>query len=133
MFGLCGILTLAKEMNPGGEQVSGGKCLSPRVCELVCLLRTGFHLSPPHACTQGFICSGAPVTSLRLFMVSPVISQNHRMFGVGRDLCGSSSPNPCRSRVTQSRLHRTLSRRVLNISRAGISCRKRLVSSQRQG
>ena len=22
-------------------------------------------------------------------------SQNHRMFGVGRDLCGSSSPTPC--------------------------------------
>jgi len=24
-------------------------------------------------------------------------SQNHRMFGVGRDLCGSSSPTPCRN------------------------------------
>ena len=22
----------------------------------------------------------------------PIFSQNHRMFGVGRDLCGSSSP-----------------------------------------
>jgi len=32
-------------------------------------------------------------------------SQNHRMFGVGRDLCGSSSPALCRSRVTYSRLH----------------------------
>jgi len=31
-------------------------------------------------------------------------SQNHRMVGVGRDLCGSSSPTPCRSRVTYSRL-----------------------------
>ena len=40
--------------------------------------------------------------------------QNHRIVGVGRDLCGSSSPTPCRSRVTYSRLHRTLSRRVLN-------------------
>jgi len=39
------------------------------------------------------------------------------MFGVGRDLCGSSSPIPCRNRVTYSRLHRTASRRVLNISR----------------
>ena len=39
------------------------------------------------------------------------------MVGVGRDLCGSSSPTPCQSRVTYSRLHRTLSRRVLNISR----------------
>jgi len=23
-----------------------------------------------------------------------LITQNHRMFGVGRDLCGSSSPTP---------------------------------------
>ena len=43
-------------------------------------------------------------------------SQNHRMAGVGRDLCGSSSPTPCRSRVTQSRLHRTASRQVFNTS-----------------
>ena len=43
--------------------------------------------------------------------------QNHRMVRVGRDLCGSSSPTPCRSRVTYSRLHRTASRQVLNISR----------------
>jgi len=43
------------------------------------------------------------------------------MVGVGRDLCGSSGPTPCQSRVTQSRLHRTLSRRVLNISREGDS------------
>ena len=50
-----------------------------------------------------------------------VRSQNHRMFGVGRDLCGSPSPTPCRSRVTQSGLHRTLSRRVWNISREGDS------------
>jgi len=48
-------------------------------------------------------------------------SQNHRMVGVGRDLCGSPSPTPCQSRVTHSRLHRTLSRRVLNISREGDS------------
>ena len=44
-------------------------------------------------------------------------SQNHRVAGVGRDLCGSPSPTPCPSRVTQSRLHSTASRRVLNISR----------------
>jgi len=48
-------------------------------------------------------------------------SQNHRMVGVGRDLCGSSSPTPCQSRVTYSRLHRTLSRWILNISREGDS------------
>jgi len=47
--------------------------------------------------------------------------QKHRMFGVGRDLCGSPSPTPCRSRVTHRRLHRTASRRVLNISREGDS------------
>ena len=46
---------------------------------------------------------------------------NHRMVGVGRDLWGSPSATPCRSRVTQSRLHRTLSRRVLKISREGDS------------
>ena len=39
------------------------------------------------------------------------------MAGVGRDLCGSSGPTPCQSRVTYSRLHRTLSRYVLNVFR----------------
>ena len=48
-------------------------------------------------------------------------SQNHRMFGVGRDLCGSPSPTPCPSRVTESRLHRTAARRGWNISREGDS------------
>ena len=48
-------------------------------------------------------------------------SLNDSMVGVGRDLCGSPSPTPCWSRVTQSRLHRTLSRRVWNISREGDS------------
>ena len=46
--------------------------------------------------------------------------QNHRMLGVGTDLCGSSGPTPLlKSRLhrTLSRLHRTLSRLVLNISR----------------
>jgi len=54
-------------------------------------------------------------------ITSPDISQNHGMVGVGRDLCGSSGPTPCPSRVTQSRLHRTLSRRGWNISREGDS------------
>ena len=48
-------------------------------------------------------------------------SQNPSMAGGGRDLCGSPSPTPCPSRVTQSRLHRTLSRWVWNISREGDS------------
>ena len=52
--------------------------------------------------------------------VQDPLSENHRMSGVGRDLCGSSSPTPCRSRVTYSRLHRTLSRQGLNISREEI-------------
>jgi len=43
------------------------------------------------------------------------------MSGVGRDLCGSPSPTPCPSRVTYSRLHRTLSRQVWSISREGDS------------
>jgi len=53
--------------------------------------------------------------------ISSLSAQNHRMVGVGRDLCGSPSPTHCPSRVTQSRLHRTMSRRVLNISREGDS------------
>ena len=47
--------------------------------------------------------------------------QNHSTVGVGRNLCGSPSPTPCQSRVTQSRLHSTASRRVWNISREGDS------------
>jgi len=43
------------------------------------------------------------------------------MVVVGRDLCGSPSPTTCQSRVTQSRLHRTASRRVLKICREGDS------------
>jgi len=43
------------------------------------------------------------------------------MLGVGRDVCGSPSPTPCQGRVTQSRLHRTLFRWALNISREGES------------
>jgi len=43
------------------------------------------------------------------------------MFRVGRDLCGSPSPTPCPSTVTQSRLHSTTSRGVWNISREGDS------------
>ena len=43
------------------------------------------------------------------------------MVGVGRDLWGLPAQPPCRSRVTQSRLHSTTSRRGLNISREGDS------------
>jgi len=43
------------------------------------------------------------------------------MLRVGRDLCGSFSPTPCPGRVIYSKLYRTLSRRVLNISREGDS------------
>ena len=48
-------------------------------------------------------------------------SQNHRIVGVGRDLCGSHSPTLMPKQVTQSRLHRTLSRQGLNVSREGDS------------
>ena len=41
--------------------------------------------------------------------------------GVGRALCGSPSPTPCPSSVTQSRGHSTASRQGLNISREGDS------------
>jgi len=64
--------------------------------------------------------SSSSLQQLRLFFPG-VDPQNHRTVRIGRDLCGSSSPTPCRSRVTQSRLHRTLSRWVLNISREGDS------------
>jgi len=57
----------------------------------------------------------------QLCLHNPARSQNHRIVAVGRDLCGSPSPTPCRSRVTHSRLHRTSSRRVWNISREGDS------------
>ena len=73
------------------------------------------------ACSWSFRAS----STVRAFSKGRVFdlreSQNHRMFGVGRALCGSSSPTPCRSKVTQSRLHSTTSRRVWNISREGDS------------
>jgi len=42
-----------------------------------------------------------------MFLSKDFASQNPSMVGVGRALCGSPSPTPCPSRVTQSRLHRT--------------------------
>ena len=63
----------------------------------------------------------APLTEGDTFSSSSKKSQNHRMVGVGRALCGSPSPTPCPSRVTQSRLHSTASRQVLSISREGDS------------
>ena len=57
-------------------------------------------------------------------------SQNHRMVGVGRALCGSPSPTPCPSRVTQSRLHSTVSRQGLNISREGDSTTSHAVTQK---
>lgn len=79
-FGLCGILTVAKERNPGGEEGSGEKCLSPCMCEWACvLLRTDLHLSLPHAYTQDLSCSGTTATSLWLLMVSLVISWGKRL------------------------------------------------------
>jgi len=46
---------------------------------------------------------------------------DHRMVGVGRDLCGSSSPTPLPKQGHLQQLHRNLSRRVLNISTEGDS------------
>jgi len=73
----------------------------------------------PHLAT-----ARSPISPPSAFLprdVPPQDSQNHRMVGVGRDLCGSHSPTLCPSRVTYSRLQRTTSRRVLSISREGDS------------
>jgi len=83
----------------------------------------------PDSWAVSFIISAQGPSSWRLMLTAPaflqwgveVRSQNHRMLWVGRDLCGSASPTPCPSRVTQSRLHSTASRPVLNISREGDS------------
>jgi len=61
-----------------------------------------------------------------------LMPQNHRMVRVGRDLCGSSSPTPCRSRVTQGRLHRTLSSWVLNFISREEDSTTSLASKHRQ-
>jgi len=45
--------------------------------------------------------------SVKTSQPSTTYSRNHRMVGVGRDLCGSSSPTPL---PKQGHLHRTLSR-----------------------
>jgi len=72
-------------------------------------MRTLIFLVPGPGLELEAMCQGHQV-----LLASPrVRSQNHRMVGVGRDVCGSSSPTPCRSRVTYSRLHRTLSRQML--------------------
>jgi len=58
----------------------------------------------PQARAGGVLRDGTELRALP-FVVSERVagSQNHRTVGVGRDLCGSSSPTPCRSRVTYSR------------------------------
>jgi len=48
-------------------------------------------------------------------------SQNHRMFGFGKDLCGSSSPTLLPKQGHLQQAAQDLSRRVLNISREGES------------
>lgn len=47
------------------------------------------------------------------------LAQNHRIAEVGRDLWGSSDPNPGSSRVTQSRLPWMVSRHLLNFPKEG--------------
>jgi len=55
--------------------------------------------NPSHTCVKlhcSFLLSVCPTTQIALFLISflPTEPQNHRMFGVGRDLCGSCSPTP---------------------------------------
>jgi len=63
------------------------------------------------------------IFSDKMISLKALCSQNSRMLGCGLE--GTSVGHPvqpsCRRRVTQSRLHKTLSRRVLNISREGDS------------
>jgi len=47
------------------------------------------------------------------------LSQNHKMVEVGRYLCRSSGPAPCKSRVIWRWLPRTMSRWLLNVSKEG--------------
>jgi len=47
--------------------------------------------------------------------------QNHTIAGVGRDFKRSSSPTPLLKQVPYGRLHRSVSRQVLNISTEGYS------------
>jgi len=71
------------------------------------------------------------------FRTCACLSQNHRVAGVGRDLCGSSSPTPCPSRVAYSRLQRTSSRqvsmraglRIFGPTSSAVVCGRRLCST----
>jgi len=59
---------------------------------------------PPSACVPGpALPSGLLVSTQHVSSLGFTESQNHRIVGVGRDLCGSSSPTPCPSRVTYSK------------------------------
>ena len=49
------------------------------------------------------------------------LSQNHEVAEVGTDLWRSSGPIPCSSRVSYSRLPRTMTSRISNISKDGDS------------
>ena len=74
-----------------------------------CQRRDGYYKQPPQrtAATSANSETSSKIKCNHLCLFSPIESESHRMVGVGRDLCGSSSPTPCRSRVTYSRLHRT--------------------------
>jgi len=75
-------------------------------------LGEGRELLQEHSCVlhNDLFCREMLSTARALQPRDGTESQNHRMFGVGRDLCGSPSPTPCQSRVTYSGLHRTTSR-----------------------
>ena len=103
--GACAVPTVSEGRQPVGVRVSGK----------VCPVRGTAEVSLTPSARQQ---DGLPGADAAGQAPSP---QNHRIVGVGRDLCGSSCPTPCPSRVTQSRLHRTLSRRGWNISREGDS------------
>jgi len=101
---------------------------SPQGPSIVLTEASAVFSSPPNDCSTTSSlenCPSAQPTSPSAWLswctLPGTISQNHRMFGVGRDLCGSPSPTPCPSRVTQSRGHSTVARQVWNISREGDS------------